>query len=71
MFITGSFLFGLDMPEMPEMPSMPTVGGGFYTPSFPVRPGNQKKSAESEKTNEKSESVLTEALTPESTLTQL
>lgn len=69
MFITGSFLFGLDMPEMPEMPSMPTVGGGFYTPSFPVRPGNQKKSAESEKTNEKSESVLTEALTPESTLT--
>ena len=68
MFITGSLLFGLDMPEMPEMPSMPTVGGGFYTPSFPTRPGNKKTSPDSENSNEKSESVLTEALTPESTL---
>ena len=59
----------VEMPEMPQMPSMPTLGGGFYTPSFPTRPnssGNKKDTAETSK--EKSESVLTEALTPESIL---
>ena len=59
----------VEMPEMPQMPSMPTLGGGFYTPSFPTRPnssGNKKDTAEASK--EKSESVLTEALTPESIL---
>lgn len=56
------------MPEMPEMPDMPVVGGGFYTPSFPTRPGNKKTSTDPDKTNEKTESILTEALTPESTL---
>ena len=55
----------IEFPEMPEMPSMPTVGGGFYTPSFPVRPGNTKPAA-TENAKEKTESVLTEALTPES-----
>ena len=34
------FAQSLDMPEMPEMPSMPTIGGGFYTPSFPTRVKN-------------------------------
>ncbi len=56
------------MPEMPEMPSMPTIGGGFYTPSFPVRPGNQKNTKSSDNSKEKSESVLTEAITPESVI---
>ncbi len=59
----------VEMPEMPQMPSMPTLGGGFYTPSFPTRPnssGNKKDTAEASK--EKSESVLTEAITPESIL---
>ena len=56
------------MPEMPEMPSMPTIGGGFYTPSFPVRPGNQKNTNSSDNSKEKSESVLTEAITPESVI---
>ena len=59
----------VEMPEMPQMPSMPTLGGGFYTPSFPTRPnssGNKKDMAEASK--EKSESVLTEAITPESIL---
>ena len=56
------------MPEMPEMPSMPTIGGGFYTPSFPVRPGNQKKTNSSDNSKEKNESVLTEAITPESVI---
>lgn len=56
------------MPEMPEMPSMPTIGGGFYTPSFPVRPGNQNKTNSSDNSKEKNESVLTEAITPESVI---
>ena len=59
---------GIDMPEMPEMPSMPSVGGGFYTPSFPTRPGKTSTAAETDKNTDKTESVLTEALTPESTL---
>ena len=56
------------MPEMPEMPSMPTIGGGFYTPSFPVRPGNRNKTNSSDNSKEKNESVLTEAITPESVI---
>ena len=59
----------IEMPEMPEMPSMPTVGGGFYTPSFPTRVNNSKKTATTESSSEKTESVLTEAITPESVLT--
>ena len=59
----------IEMPEMPEMPSMPTVGGGFYRPSFPNRPNNTKQSDTSgEGSKEKTESVLTEAITPESIL---
>ena len=58
----------LELPEMPEMPSMPTVGGGFYTPSFPVRPNSTKQSSATETSSEKTESVLTEAITPESVL---
>lgn len=59
----------LDMPEMPAMPSMPAVGGGFYTPSLPNRPNNTKQSKDTtEQTKEKTESVLTEAITPESVL---
>ena len=58
----------LELPEMPEMPSMPTVGGGFYTPSFPVRPNSTKQSSATETSSEKTESVLTEAITPESIL---
>jgi len=59
----------LDMPEMPEMPAMPTVGGGFYTPSLPNRPSNTKQSGDkTEQTKEKTESVLTEAITPESVM---
>ena len=49
------------------MPSMPTLGGSFYTPSFPTRPSNtvnSKGSAETAK--EKNETILTEAITPES-----
>ena len=57
------------MPEMPEMPAMPTVGGGFYTPSLPNRPSNTKQSGDkTEQTKEKTESVLTEAITPESVM---
>jgi len=59
----------IEFPEMPEMPSMPTVGGGFYTPSFPVRPNTTKPAASEDAAQEKSEAVLTEALTPESALT--
>ena len=67
---TFVFAQSIDMPEMPEMPSMPAVGGGFYTPSFPNRPNNTKKSSDTaEQTKEKNESVLTEAITPESLLT--
>ena len=69
LFAAGTFLFAVDMPEMPEMPSMPTVGGGFYTPSFPMRPGSEKQKSSSETAKEKSESVLTEAVTPDSVLT--
>ena len=60
----------LEMPEMPEMPSMPTVGGGFYKPSFPTRPNSANKSQTSSETSkEKTETVLTEAITPESVIT--
>lgn len=56
--------------EMPEMPSMPTVGGGFYTPSFPSRPNKPKPAAtDSDSSKDKNESVLTEAITPGSVLT--
>ena len=64
-------LYAIDMPEMPEMPSMPAIGSGFYTPSFPTRPSNQKKTDSTENTKEKTESVLTESLTPESVLTSV
>ena len=63
------FAQAIEMPEMPEMPSMPTVGGGFYKPSFPSRPnstGQEKTSKEASR--DKNESVLTEAITPESVL---
>ena len=73
---TGSMLFAqnqttqIEMPQMPEMPSMPTVGGSFYTPSFPTRPNSvTSKNTTTETGKEKNESVLTEALTPESILT--
>lgn len=57
----------IEMPEMPEMPSMPTVGGGFYTPSFPSRPNSTGQTNNtSETSKEKNETVLTEAITPES-----
>ncbi len=59
---------GIDFPEMPEMPSMPTVGGGFYRPSFPSRPNTAKPAATEESDKEQTESVLTEALTPETAL---
>ena len=60
----------MEMPEMPEMPSMPAVGGGFYTPSFPNRPNKTKQSTtDTDASKEKTESVLTEAITPESVLT--
>lgn len=58
----------IEMPAMPEMPSMPTVGGGFYTPSFPTRPNSTKKATSAEASKEKTESVLTETITPESVL---
>ena len=59
----------LEMPEMPEMPSMPQVGGTFYTPSFPSSLGGKKTStASTTEEKEKTESVLTEAVTPESLL---
>ena len=59
----------IEMPEMPEMPSMPTVGGGFYTPSFPTRPSSTGKvKASTEASKEKNETVLTEAITPESVI---
>lgn len=49
---------------------MPTVGGGFYTPSFPTRPNSTNKSnTASESSKEKTETVLTEAITPESVIT--
>lgn len=65
-----AFAQSIEMPEMPEMPSMPTVGGGFYTPSFPNRPNkNKPATADSDPLKEKNESVLTEAITPESVLT--
>ena len=48
---------------------MPTVGGGFYTPSFPSRANSTKQAVSTETSTEKTESVLTEAITPESVLT--
>ena len=56
------------MPQMPSMPDMPTVGGGFYTPSFPSRPNNpnKKSSSEKDKDKDKTETILTESLTPDS-----
>ena len=58
------------MPEMPEMPSMPTIGGGFYTPSFPTRVKNNTQNQNTtENGKEKNETVLTESITPESVLT--
>lgn len=67
---TAAFAQSIEMPEMPEMPSMPTVGGGFYTPSFPSRPNMPKPAAaDSDSSKDKNESVLTEAITPESVLT--
>ncbi len=68
----NAFLFAqsLDMPDMPEMPSMPTIGGDFYTPSFPTLPNkSNRKNNSTETGKEKSESVLTESITPESVLT--
>ncbi len=59
----------IEMPEMPEMPSMPTVGGGFYTPSFPSRVQSTKQSTSSETSADKNETVLTESITPESVIT--
>ena len=56
----------IDMPQMPSMPDMPTVGGGFYTPSFPSRPNNPNKKSSSEKDKDKTETILTESLTPDS-----
>ena len=74
--LSGGMLFAqtsgtqIEMPEMPEMPSMPTVGGSFYTPSFPTRPSsNSSKNTVSETGKEKTETVLTESITPESVLT--
>lgn len=58
----------IEFPEMPEMPSMPTVGGGFYTPSFPTRPSSSSTAAATEASKEKTETVITEAITPESVL---
>ncbi len=58
-----------EMPEMPSMPSMPTVGGSFYTPSFPsgvTNRRNAKPSASDE--SEKTETILTEAVNPTSLL---
>ena len=66
---TQSSTTSIEMPAMPEMPSMPTVGGGFYTPSFPSRVNNTKQDSEKENSSEKNEPVLTEAITPESVLT--
>ena len=64
------FAQSLDMPEMPEMPSMPTIGGGFYTPSFPTRVKNNTQNQNTtENGKEKNETVLTESITPESILT--
>ena len=64
------FAQSLDMPEMPEMPSMPTIGGGFYTPSFPTRVKNNTQNQNTtEKRKKKNETVLTESITPESVLT--
>ena len=72
----GSMLFAqnqttqIEMPQMPEMPSMPTVGGSFYTPSFPTRPSSStSKNTTTESGKEKTETILTEAITPESVLT--
>lgn len=67
----NAFVFAqsLDMPDMPEMPSMPTVGGDFYTPSFPTRLNNKTaKQPASETGKEKAETILTESITPESVL---
>ena len=66
------FLFGqsLDMPSMPEMPSMPSIGEDFYTPSFPTRPNKSNlKKTTTEPGKDKNETVLTEAITPDSVLT--
>ena len=64
-----AFAQSMEMPEMPEMPSMPTVGGGFYTPSFPNRPNKTQPAAtDTDPAKDKNESVLTEAITPESIL---
>ena len=70
--LAGTILFAqtqsspLDMPEMPSMPDMPAVGGGFYTPSFPSRPNNPNKKNSTEKDKDKTETILTESLTPDS-----
>lgn len=60
-----------EMPDMPDMPDMPTVGGAFYTPSFPSRTqNNTATSSENQSTNtqtslssqsKKGETVITNA----------
>ena len=59
----------IEMPEMPDMPSMPVVGGSFYTPSFPNRvTGSTKKTPAEEIEKEKTETVLTSSVNPNSIL---
>lgn len=64
----NAFVFAQSL-DMPDMPEMPTVGGDFYTPSFPTRLNNKNnKTATTEPGKEKTETVLTESITPESVL---
>ena len=70
--LAGTILFAIDMPDMPEMPSMPSmpaVGGSFYTPSFPSGLNSKRNTDNSAKEEtEKAETILTEAVTPDSLL---
>ncbi len=62
----------IEMPEMPDMPSMPQVGGTFYRPNFPSGYGNNRnKTDTTDEELKENESVLTEAITPESLLSSV
>lgn len=60
------------MPTMPSMPDMPEVGGGFYRPTVPnPKKTEAKKNAENQNTEEKKETVISDAKTKQNTLSSL
>lgn len=62
------------MPQMPSMPSMPTVGGSFYTPSFPtgsVAPSQSSTSSTTKSSTSDIQSILTNSTNTDDIVTSL